>query len=64
MVKEKLKPKGLAEFLEEDSSLKEKITYDQYIQNGAVPENSDDELEKVYQVYCKILKERNSESLN
>ncbi|MCM1143342.1 MAG: hypothetical protein NC318_07050 [Blautia sp.] len=51
---EKIKGKGLFGFLEEDTSLKEKISYEEFQGKKAVPDNSDETIEKAYQDYCTL----------
>lgn len=47
-------PKGLSQILEEDTSLKEKFTYQEFVDNQVVPHNSDNTIEKAYEDYKKI----------
>lgn len=49
-----VEPKGLAEILEEDISLKTKYSYQEYLDNKIVPHNSDTTLEEAYESYLKI----------
>lgn len=53
---QEIKPKGLAEYLNEDSSLKREMTYEEY--NSSVKTGFDDsEVENAYKTYCKIISE-------
>lgn len=49
-----VEPKGLTEILEEDVTLKEKYTYQEYLDNKIIPRNSDTSLEDAYESYLKI----------
>lgn len=51
---ETLVPKGLKQIFEEDKSLREKITYNEFIQKKIVPQNSDEPIDDVYENYLKI----------
>lgn len=52
---EKNKTKGLQEFLAEDSSLMERMTYAEFQSKKAAPDNTDDPLPDVYKAYCDAL---------
>lgn len=52
---ERIEGKGLRGFLEDDASLIEKMTTDEFQEKKAIPNNSDYEVEKVYQTYCTLL---------
>lgn len=47
--------KGLNDFLEDDISLKEMITHEEFKEKKAVPDNSDEEIAKVYETYCALV---------
>ena len=49
-----IKPKGLEEILEENSTLTQKITYEEYEEGKTVPKNSDITIEAAYANYQKI----------
>lgn len=48
-----IKPKGLSRFLEEDPSLAETYTYDEYQKGLAAPVNTDVTIEEAYKSYCE-----------
>lgn len=48
---DRIKGKGLREFLAEDSSLTNKMTYEEFQNKKAAPDNSDDDIDKVYRTY-------------
>lgn len=52
---ERIEGKGLRSFLEDDASLTEKMTNEDFQNKKAVPNNSDYEIEEVYQTYCTLL---------
>lgn len=52
---ETVKRKGLQDFLNEDSSLTEKITYEEFLDKKLAPNNSDDPIEEVYWDYRRII---------
>lgn len=58
MGEEKITPKGLEQILKEDASLKEKYTYQEFMDKKSTPRNSDSSVEEVYEDYKKI-KSRN-----
>lgn len=47
--------KGLEQFLEEDPSLRESISYTEFENKKAAPNNSDKKLAVVYQTYCDVV---------
>ncbi len=47
--------KGLKQFLDEDTSLTEQMTHEDFENKKAAPNNSDKKLEEVYQTYCTVL---------
>lgn len=49
-----IKSKGLKEILEENPSLSRKITYEEYVDGKANPQNSDDHIEIAYANYKKV----------
>ena len=49
------KIKGLKEFLTEDASLTEKLTYEEFQEKKAAPGNSDDGIYEAYEAYCTAL---------
>lgn len=49
-----IKPKGLKEILEENKTLTQKITYEEYDAGKTVPKNSDETIEAAYANYQKI----------
>lgn len=46
--------KGLREFLAEDTSLMEKITFEEFQNNKTAPDNSDADIEEVYRTYLEL----------
>lgn len=52
---EKLKAKGIMDFIAEDGSLTTKITYEEFKNKEAAPDNSDDEIKEAFEAYCTIL---------
>ena len=50
-----IKPKGLQDYLNEDPSLTEKITYEEFINNQKPTGKKDDGLEEAYNTYLKDL---------
>ena len=54
MSDDKLKRKKLQDFLEEDKSLTEKISYEEFLKKKAAPNNTDDSITEVYEKYKKI----------
>jgi len=44
--------KGLQQFLDEDASLKEKFTYEEFMNKKSAPDNSDVTIDEAYRVYC------------
>ncbi len=54
-----VKPKGLQEYLQDDASLGEKVTYEQFEQKMLTSGNSDYEVERAYRSYRKALEELN-----
>lgn len=53
--KKKLEVKGLQDFLAEDESLAEKMTYADYQNKKSAPDNSDRGISEVYETYCTLL---------
>lgn len=53
-MQEAVKSKGLKEILEENPSLLRKITYEEYADGKAVPQNSDESIESAYANYKKV----------
>lgn len=51
----KYKTKGLQEFLAEDSSLTEQMTYAEFQDKKAAPNNTDDAIAEVYKAYRAAL---------
>ena len=51
----KVKTKGIMDFIKEDKSLSKKITYEEYENKKAVPKNSDIPIEKAYEAYLTVL---------
>ena len=49
------KRKQLQDFLNEDKSLLEKISYEEYIAKKSAPNNSDEPLDKTYRKYREII---------
>lgn len=54
-VKETIKLKGLRDYLEDDPSLAQKITYEEYMNKAATPQCSDIPIETAYANYKKIV---------
>ena len=52
---EKLKTKGIMDFIAEDGSLSTKITYEEFKNKKAAPNNSDDGIKEAFEAYCTIL---------
>lgn len=48
-------PKGLDALLNDDPSLKEKLTYEDYQAGESVPDNSDYKIEDVYNEYRNFI---------
>ena len=44
--------KSLQGFLNDDASLTEKVSYEQFLEKKTAPNNSDDALGEVYKAYC------------
>lgn len=57
----KIMPKGLDALLNDDPSLKKKITYEEYERGESVPDNSDYPIEEVYKEYRLFLEKETSE---
>ncbi|MDE7418110.1 MAG: hypothetical protein K2N44_17715 [Lachnospiraceae bacterium] len=53
-MQEVIKSKGFREILEESPSLLRKITYEEYADGKAVPQNSDEFIENAYANYKKV----------
>ncbi len=49
------KRKQLQDFLKEDKSLLEKISYEEYLAKKSAPNNSDEPLDKTYRKYREII---------
>ena len=43
------------DFIAEDGSLTTKITYEEFKNKEAAPDNSDDEIREAFEAYCTIL---------
>lgn len=57
-----IKPKGLQDFLTEDPSLTEKITYEEFVRRQQTTATiKDDGVEEAYNAYRKVLEELNGE---
>lgn len=53
-----IKPKGLKDYLAEDPSLSEKITYEEFQRRqNASADIKDDGVAEAYEAYCKIINE-------
>lgn len=50
-----IKPKGLQDFLDENPSLTEKITYEEYMNSQKATNQKDDGVEEAYNGYLKVL---------
>ncbi|MBR1478734.1 MAG: hypothetical protein IJ608_12380 [Lachnospiraceae bacterium] len=48
--------KGLVGFLNDDSSLLEETTLEEFETGKVAPDNSDDDIEDAYRTYCRIMK--------
>ena len=48
-------PKGLDALLNDDPSLQKKLTYEEYLAGKSVPDNSDHQIEEVYEEYRSFL---------
>lgn len=53
-MKNRIEPKGLKQILEEDKSLQEKVTYEEFSSGKIIPTNSDVGIKDAYEVYRKI----------
>lgn len=51
----KYKTKGLQEFLAEDTSLTEQVTYAEFQNKKAAPNNTNDRISEAYKAYCTAL---------
>ncbi len=49
-----IKSKGLKEILAENPSLRRKITYEEYMNGKAVPQNSDESIETAYANFKRV----------
>lgn len=49
-----IKSKGLKEILEENPSLSREITYEEFVNGKAKPQNSDESIEEAYANYRKV----------
>ena len=56
-----IKSKGLQDFLNEDLSLIEKITYEEFENGQKVINIKDDEIAEAYDVYRKVLESENTQ---
>lgn len=57
-----IKPKRFQDYLNDDPSLTEKITYEEFVRRQQVPSNQkDDSVEEAYNAYLKVLEELESE---
>lgn len=54
-------PKGLDALLEDDPSLRKKLTYEDYLAGKCVPDNSDHQIEEVYEEYRSFLEKEPTE---
>lgn len=54
-----IKPKNLQDFLDDDKSLTEKITYEEF-QKRNIQENSDDNVDDVYKAYRNAINTLNA----
>lgn len=54
-------PKALDALINDDPSLKEKITYEDYKDGKSVPSNSDDRIEDVYADYRSYIEKGSTE---
>lgn len=52
---EKIKTKDLQDYLNDDPSLREKISFDEFIAGKAAPKNSDIQFEEAFKAYQKVL---------
>ena len=50
-----IKPKGLQDYLNDDPSLTEKITYEEFINSQKTTGIKDDGVEEAYNSYLKVL---------
>lgn len=50
-----IKPKGLQDYLNDDPSLTEKVTYEEFINSQKSTSKKDDVVEEAYNSYLKIL---------
>lgn len=57
----KIMPKGLDALLNDDPSLKKKLTYEEYQAGESVPDNSDYQIEDVYKEYRLFLEKEPTE---
>ncbi len=54
-------PKGLDALLNDDPSLQKKLTYEEYLAGKSVPDNSDYQIEEVYEEYRSFLQKESME---
>lgn len=54
-------PKGLDALLDDDPSLRKKLTYEDYQAGKSVPDNSDHQIEEVYEEYRNFLEKELTE---
>ena len=58
------KTKGLQDFLTEDASLTEKVTYEEFQNRKAAPNNTDDMIAEAYKAYRDALEKLQCEKSN
>lgn len=52
-MEQKINPKGLAEYLDDDPSLKREMTYEEF--NNSITTGFDDSgIEEAFETYCKV----------
>ncbi len=54
-------PKGLDALLNDDPSLREKLTYEDYMAGKSVPDNSDYKIDEVYEEYRSFIQKESAE---
>ena len=54
-VESTVKTKGLQDYLDDDPSLREEISYEEFMAGKAAPKNSDIPFEEAFKAYQKVL---------
>ena len=57
-----IKQKGFQDYLNDDPSLTEKITYEEFMNKKATPKDNEEiSIEDAYDSYCRVLEAKNSQ---